>query len=94
MVVDPELCTRETFQKDAESASSDVKATRLDPDTFSIRNPMAAVIDVDVGNKVSATPLIRIESIGETVEGSDGHLVSLLSCQTVTYERNLNDSRR
>src|SRR5436190_16444197 len=66
--------TGETFQNDAESSGCDVKAAGLEPDTIRIRHPETVVFQVDVGNEVFAAPSIRIETIGETVEGSDRHM--------------------
>src|SRR6266542_3527886 len=76
MVVSAQLGAGETFQNDAESSSRDVKAARLDPYTFRIRNPEPVVLHVGVGNEVFAAPSIRLEAIGKTVEGSDRHMCS------------------
>jgi len=38
-----------------------------------------AVFKVDVGNEVFAAFLIRIEAVGETVEGSDRQICTLVS---------------
>jgi len=84
VVVSAQLGAGETFQNDAESSRRDVKAAGLDPYTFGVRNPAAVVVDVDVGNEVFAAPLIRIEAVSETVEGSDRHM-SLLFCKS-TFE--------
>src|SRR5947199_7987952 len=64
----------ETFQNDAESSRCDIKATRLEPDTIRIRHPETLIFQIDVRNEVFAAPSIRIESIGETFEGSDRHM--------------------
>ena len=65
---------RETFENNTESSRRDVKAARLNPYAFGIRNPEAIVLQVDVGNEVSAAPLLRVEPVGETIEGIDGHI--------------------
>ena len=64
----------ETFQNDAESSRCDIKATRLEPDTVRLRNPETIIFQVSVSNEVFAAPSIRLETIGETVEGSDRHM--------------------
>src|SRR5207302_242638 len=72
-----------TFQNDAESSRRDVKAARLEPDAFCIRNPEAVVLQVDVSNEVFAAPLSRIEAVGETAEGSDWHMSSYCASASV-----------
>ncbi len=74
VVVNAQFGAGETFQNNAESSSRDVEATGLEPYSVGIRNPVAVVIDVDVGDEVFAASLIWIESVGETVEGSDWHV--------------------
>ena len=74
VVVSAQLGAGKTFQNNAEPAGRDIKAAGLDPDTICIRNPRPIIIQVGVGNKVLAAPSIRIESVGETVEGSDRHV--------------------
>ena len=64
VVVSAQLGAGETFQNDAESSRRDVKAARLEPYAFRIRNPEAVVLQVDVGNEVFAAPLIRLEAVG------------------------------
>src|SRR6186713_1215584 len=76
VVVNAQLGAGETFQHDAETTRRDVKAARLEPYTFRIRNPEAVVVHVDVGNEMFAAPSIRIEAVGETVESSDRHVSS------------------
>jgi hypothetical protein len=86
VVVSAQLGAGETFQNDAESSRRDVKAARLDPYTFRIRNPEAVVLHVDVGNEVFAAPSIWIEAVGETVEGSDRHVFSPFASQRLRSE--------
>jgi hypothetical protein len=74
VVVSAEFGAGESFQNHAESSRRDVKAARLNPYAFGIRNPEAIVLLVDVGNEVSAAPLLRVEPVGETIEGIDGHI--------------------
>jgi hypothetical protein len=69
----------ETLQNNAKSPGRDVEVAGLDPDTFGIRNPATAVFQVDVGNEVFAASSIRIEAVGETVEGSYRQMCLLLS---------------
>src|SRR5437879_2498881 len=66
----------ETFQNDAESSRRDVKGVGLEPDTIRVRNPETIIFQVDVSNEVFAAPLIRIEAVVETAEGSDRHMSS------------------
>ena len=73
MVVSSHHGAGEAFQNDAESSRCDVKTAGLEPDTIRIRNPETVIFQAGVGNKVFAAPSIRIEAIGETVEGSDRH---------------------
>src|SRR5690242_4617484 len=79
VVVRAQLGARESFQNHAESSRGDVKAARLNPYAFGIRNPEAIVLQVDVGNEVSAAPLLRVEPVGETIEGIDGQYLSFFS---------------
>src|SRR4051812_15037956 len=74
VVVSAQLGAGETFQNDAESSRRDVKAARLKPDAFRVRNPEAVVFEVEVGSEVFTAPLIRLEAVGETVEGIDRHM--------------------
>ena len=74
MVVDPELGTRKTFQNNTEPSGRDVEATGLEPDPFRIRNPAALVVDVNIRKEVSTAPLVRIQTVGKTFEGSDRHV--------------------
>src|SRR3954451_11638307 len=78
VVMSAQLGTSETFQNDAESSRRDVKAARLKPYAFRIRNPEAVVLHVDIGNEVFAAPLIRLEPVGEAVEGSNWHMFLFL----------------
>ena len=82
VVMNAQLGAGETLQHDAESTGRDVKAARLEPYTFRIRNPEAVVLHVDAGNEVLAAPSIRIEAVGETVEGSDGQCVPFVGSMT------------
>src|SRR6202022_396520 len=68
----------ETFQNNAESAGCDVEAARLEPDPIRIRNPETIIFQIRVGNEVFSAPSIRIEAVGETVEGSDRHMSAFL----------------
>src|SRR5438045_555394 len=81
VVVSAQLGAGETLQNDAESSRRDVKASLLDPYTLVVRNPEAVVLHVNIGNEVFAAPSIRIEAVGETVEGSDWHIC--LSCESM-----------
>jgi hypothetical protein len=74
VVVRAQLGAGETFQNDAESSRRDVKAARLKPYAFCIRNPEALVLYVDVGYEVFAATLVRLKTVGETVEGSNRHM--------------------
>src|SRR3977135_2102751 len=74
VVVNAELGSRESLQNDAEPSGRDVKAARLEPDAFRIRNPAAVIVRVNVRDKVSAVPSVRIEAVGKAVEVSDRHL--------------------
>jgi hypothetical protein len=78
VVVSAEPSAGESLQKYAEPSGSDVKAAGLDPNTIRIRNPEAVIIQVGVGDEVFATSSIRIEAVGETVEGSDRHMCPLV----------------
>jgi hypothetical protein len=69
---------RETFQNDAESSRCNIKAAGLEPDAIRVRHPETLIFEVDVSNEVFAAPSIRIEAVGETVEGSDRHMSSFL----------------
>ena len=73
VVVSAQLSAGETFQKDAESSRRDVKAARLDPYPFRIRNPETIIFHVSVRNEVFAAPSTRLEAIGETAKGIDRH---------------------
>src|SRR5207302_9943988 len=77
MVVSSDHRAGKAFQNDAESSRCDVKGAGLEPDTIRIRNPEMLIFQVDVSNEVFAAPSIRIEAVGETVEGSDRHRGSL-----------------
>ncbi len=74
VVVNTELSAGESLQNDAEPSGRDVKAARLEPDAIRIRNPAAVIVRVNVRDKMSAVPSVRIEAVGKTVEGSDRHL--------------------
>src|SRR5438270_9931554 len=88
VVVSAQLGAGKTFQNDAESSRRDVKAARLEPDAFRIRNPETIVLQVDVSNEVFAAPLICIEAVGEAAEGSDRHMSFFcLSAFAVTSSR-------
>src|SRR5438309_4858643 len=78
MVVSSDHRAGKAFQNDAESSRCDVKGAGLEPDTIRIRNPETLIFQVDVSNEVFAAPSIRIEAVGETVEGSDRHMSPLL----------------
>src|SRR5215471_4383765 len=71
VVVSAQHRTGTALQNDAESPGCNVEVAGLEPDTIGVRNPAATVIRVDVGNEVFAASSIRIEAVGETVEGSD-----------------------
>src|SRR5713101_9274157 len=79
MVVSSHHRAGKTFQNDAESSRCDVKGAGLEPDTIRVRNPETVIFQVDVGNEVFAAPSIRIEAVGETVEGSGRHILLLVS---------------
>jgi hypothetical protein len=55
-----------------------LKWAGLEPDTIGIRNPATIVFQVDVGNEVFAASSIRIEAVGETIEGSDRQCTPLV----------------
>src|SRR5262249_35685556 len=57
-------------------AGGNIKAAWLEPDTVSVRHPQTVIFQVGINNEVSAAPLIRIETVGETIEGSDRHAFS------------------
>ena len=59
VIVSSDHRAREAFEKDAESTGRDVKAARLKPYAFCIRNPEAVVLHVDVGNEVFAAAAKR-----------------------------------
>jgi hypothetical protein len=68
----------ETLQNDAESPARHVEMARLEPDTIGIWNPVTTVCHVDIGNEMFAAPSIRIDAVGETVEGSDWQMCTLV----------------
>src|SRR5437867_3539526 len=74
MIVSSHHGAGETFQNDAESSRCDIKAAGLEPDAIRVRNPETIIFQVDVSNEMFAAPSIRIEAVGETVEGSDRHM--------------------
>ena len=78
MVVRSHHGTGEAFQNYAESSRCDVEAAGLEPDTIRIRNPETVIFQIDVGDEVFAAPLIRIETVSETVEGGDRHMSPFL----------------
>src|SRR5438132_9833286 len=85
MIVSSHHRAGEAFQNDAESPRCDVKGTGLEPDTIRVRHPETLLFQVDVSNEVFAAPSIRIETVGETVEGSDRHMFSYcVSASVVT----------
>ena len=73
VVVSAQLGAGETFQNDAESSRRDVKAARLDPYAFRIRNPETVIFQISVGNEVFAAPSTRVEAVGKTAKGIDRH---------------------
>jgi hypothetical protein len=77
MVVDAELGTGERLQNYAEPARRDVEATGLKPYAIGIGDPQPLIIQVGVDDKVIAVSLLRIESVGYAVEGSDWHVSPL-----------------
>src|SRR6266478_6711361 len=79
VVVSAQLGAGETFQNDAESSRRDVKAARLDPYTFRIRNPETVIFQISVSNEVFAAPSTRLEAVGETVQGGDRHMSFFVS---------------
>src|SRR5437588_7278247 len=80
--------TGEAFQYDGESSGRDVKGAWLKPDTIRVRHPETIVFQVDVSNEVFAAPSIRIETVGETAEGSDRHMSSYcVSASVVSSSR-------
>src|SRR5438045_229470 len=74
VVVSSHHRTGEPFQNDAESSRCDVKGAWLKPDTIRVRHPETLIFQVEVGNEVFAAPSIRIDAVGETVEGGDRHI--------------------
>jgi hypothetical protein len=52
---------------------------RLEPNTIGIRHPATTVLQVDVGDEVFAASSIRSEAVGETVEGSDRQMCTLVT---------------
>jgi hypothetical protein len=66
-----------TFQDNAESAGRDVEVAELDPDPIGIRHPVWAVFQINGGDEMLPAPLIRIETVVETVECGDGQLCLL-----------------
>src|SRR4051794_16828170 len=78
VVVSAQLGAGETFENDAESSRRDVKTARLKPYAFRIRNPEALVLYVDVSYEVFAATLVRLKTVGETVEGSNRHMFLFL----------------
>src|SRR5262245_49137611 len=79
VVMDAELGTRKTLQKNAEPSGRDVEAAGLEPDPIGVWNPSALVFDVDIRYEMSTVPLIRIQTVGETFEGCDRHVPSFPS---------------
>src|SRR6266700_1951813 len=79
MVVRSHHRAGEAFQNDAESSRCNIKTARLKPDTIRVRHPETLIFQVGVSNEVFAAPSIRLDAIGETVEGSDRHMFSFLS---------------
>jgi len=77
VVVSAEHGAGETLQNNAESPGRDVEVAGLNPDTIGIRNPARAVVETNVGNEVFAASPIRIEAVGETIEGSDRQMIPL-----------------
>src|SRR5256886_4231721 len=73
MVVSSHHGAGEAFQNDAESSRRDVKAARLDPYAFRIRNPETVIFQISVGNEVFAAPSTRVEAVGKTAKGIDRH---------------------
>src|SRR2546430_2596409 len=73
VIVSAQLGAGETFQNDAESSRRDVKAARLDPYPFRIRNPETVIFQISVGNEVFAAPSTRVEAVGKTAKGIDRH---------------------
>src|SRR4030095_5925002 len=78
VVMGPQHGAGETFQNYAEPAGRNIKTAGLDPDTIRVRHPETVIFQVGVSNEVFAVPLIRIEAVGETVEGSNWHLSLLI----------------
>src|SRR5437773_5675833 len=66
----------EAFQNDAESSRCDVKGAGLEPDTIRVRNPETLIFQVGVSDEVFAAPSIRLEAVGEIVEGSNRDMSS------------------
>src|ERR1700730_6973109 len=79
VVMSSHHCAGETFQNNAKSSRCDVKGAGLEPDTIRVRNPETVIFQVDVSNEVFAAPSIRIEAVGEIVEGSDRHMSPFLA---------------
>ena len=78
MVVSAQHGAGKTLQNNAKPPGRDVEVAGLEPDTIGIRNPATVVIHVDVGNEVCAASSIRIETVSETVEGSDRQMYPLV----------------
>jgi hypothetical protein len=74
MVVSAEHGAREPLQNNAESSGCDIEVAGLNPNTIGIRNPARSVFEINVSNEVFAASLLRIEAVGETIEGSDRHM--------------------
>jgi len=77
VVMSPYHGARETFQDEAESTRRNVKAAGLKPDTIRVRNPETVIVEVGVGDEVLAAPSTRLETVGETIEGSDRHMIDI-----------------
>src|SRR5215467_13588922 len=71
VVMSAQHSARAALQNNAESPGRYVEVAGLEPDAICIRNPAAAVIQVNVGNEMFAASSIRIEAVGKTVEGRD-----------------------
>jgi len=81
VVVNTELGAGESLQNDAEPSGRDVKAARLEPDAIRIRNPAAVIVRVNVRDKVSAVPSVRIEAVGKLLKAVIG--ICLSPCERI-----------